>query len=517
MIALGVRYLTGRSVAANVAVGRQAEWPPHPGRVFMAMAAVHFETRGDDSERAALEWLEREPVPAICASEAYGRSFVETFVPVNDKHGGIEKRGRQNRSFATARPIRDSVFLLWDAEAPEHVRAGLEQLCSKVTRIGHSSSLVQMWLETSNAPERNWIPGSGEGGERMRVAETGTLAYLERVFNRENVDAYSQMTDALETAKGKEKAKLKSEIQELFPNGAPLSSRPVLSKWQGYQRGGEGAEADGPAAKGPFDPRLLVFAKGEGRNLGLESTLQLTGALRNAAMKALPPGQVPEWLSGHQPDGLPSKKPHVAFFPLPFVGAQHADGHVMGLAMALPRDLPVEEGETQEAILRRTIGPLLFNTESGMEKQLKLWRNEVWEWELAREKRDHPPLTLRMSTWTGPSEVWASVTPVVLHHYPKQSREGDVERILREAFASALLPEPETISTQSVSAFEGAGHARSMPQFDEGGDSLCRYQTHVIARFPAPVEGPVLVGRGRFRGYGLFRPATERELKRGRA
>src|ERR1035438_1141266 len=68
MIALGVRYLTGRSVAANVAVGRQAEWPPHPGRVFMAMAAVHFETRGDDSERAALEWLEREPVPAICAS-----------------------------------------------------------------------------------------------------------------------------------------------------------------------------------------------------------------------------------------------------------------------------------------------------------------------------------------------------------------------------------------------------------------------------------------------------------------
>jgi len=98
------------------------------------------------------------------------------------------------------------------------------------------------------------------------------------------------------------------------------------------------------------------------------------------------------------------------------------------------------------------------------------------------------------------------VTPVVLHHYPRRAREGDVERILFEAFASAGLPEPEDLRVQPVSVFEGAAHARSMPEFTEGGAGLCRYQTHVVVRFPGPVEGPVLVGRGRFRGYGLMRP-----------
>lgn len=59
---------------------------------------------------------------------------------------------------------------------------------------------------------------------------------------------------------------------------------------------------------------------------------------------------------------------------------------------------------------------------------------------------------------------------------------------------------------QPVSWFEGAGHARSIPEFTEGGNGLCRYQVHVAVKFPVKVEGPVLVGRGRFRGYGLLRP-----------
>lgn len=101
--------------------------------------------------------------------------------------------------------------------------------------------------------------------------------------------------------------------------------------------------------------------------------------------------------------------------------------------------------------------------------------------------------------------MWASVTPVVLHHYPRK-RAGDVERILLDAFASALLPEPEALEVRAASAHEGAGHSRSLPSFEEGGPALCRYQTHVIVRFRDPVQGPVLVGRGRYRGYGLFAP-----------
>lgn len=500
MTALGIRYLTGYAVATNLAIPRRPEWPPHPGRVFMAMAAAHFETQGGEEEREALRWMENADPPAVSASAYQARSFVETYVPVNDrldKQAGATLRGRQPRAFPTARPDRDSVFLIWDSDIPEQLRVALGQLCSKVTRIGHSSSLVQMWIENGAAeivPE--WQPGKNRSEQQMRVAEPGTIAYLEEVFNGKAIRRYQEFAEKLEHAKGKEKAKIKRELAESFPEGEPVPSRPKLGRWEGYARTSQ-REAERTATQGPFDPDLIVLTRiDESRVLGLEATLQLTSALRNAAMKAAGEN-APEWLSGHQPDGAPSLKPHAAFFPLPFVGAQYADGHVMGLAMAIPRGL-------SDTALRPVIGSLLFH-KNGAEKTIKLWREGAWNWTLEREKRDYPPVTLRAKTWTGPSEVWASVTPVVLHHYPKRNRENDVERILLEAFASAGLPSPLEIRVQPVSFFEGAGHVRAMPEFSEGGEKLCRFQVHAMVRFPVPVEGPVLVGRGRFRGYGLFR------------
>lgn len=468
MTALGIRYLTGRAVATNLAIPRRPECPPHPGRVFMAMAAAHFETRGDKGEREALHWLENAGPPAIGASGHQERSFVEAYVPANDKldkRAGAALRARQPRSFPSARLDADSVYLIWKTDIPQQLRVPLERLCGKVTRIGHSSSLVHMWV-AEGAPETNaeWRPSRGDSEQQMRVAEPGTLAYLE----------------------------------ETFTNRA----RPKLARWVGYARASR-QDREQPPAQGPFDPDLVVLTrKDECRMLGLEATLQLTSALRNAAMKAA--GETaPEWLSGHQPDGRPTSKPHAAFFPLPFVGPKYADGHVMGLAMAIPRGLP-------DSALRSDLGRLLFN-ETGEERTVRLWRDGAWEWKLEREKRDYPPFTLRAKTWTRPAAIWASITPVVLHHYPKRNRENDVQRILLDAFASAGLPVPTEIRVQPASLFQGAGEVRTMPEFTEGGEGLCRYQVHAVVKFPFSVEGPVLVGRGRFRGYGLFRPVEVKD------
>ncbi|MGH9353347.1 MAG: type I-G CRISPR-associated protein Csb2, partial [Terriglobia bacterium] len=365
----------------------------------------------------------------------------------------------------------DCAYLVWDSEVPQHLRGALERLCNKVTRLGHSSSLVQMWLaDSAETLSAEWRPGDADFEQQMRVAEQGTLDYLEREFNQEGFERYQLLSKALESAKGEEKSRLKAEIAERFPDGPPRARRPRLARWQGYARA-NGQPTEGETLSGPFDRDLIILTRCEGRALGLETTLQLTSALRDAAMKAARE-PVPEWLSGHQPDGGPTLKPHAAFFPLPFVGAEHSDGHVMGLAMAVPRELGLH-GETRDAALRRVIGPLLFR-DTGEEKAIQLWRNHVWKWDLEREKREYPPMTLRAKTWIGPAREWASVTPVVLHHYPKRNREGDVERILLEAFESALLPRPVQMRVQPVSVFEGAGHARSMPEFAEGGESLCR-------------------------------------------
>ena len=143
MFALGIRYLNGWSMAAaDGARKERAEWPPHPDRIFMALAAAWFETCGDSHkdpddeyrrEGEALRWLETLPPPAIAASDATTRTAVVSYVPVNDvrvgskmptggdlaklKTAGLtqlpEHRTRQPRGFPVAIPHDPTVHLIW--------------------------------------------------------------------------------------------------------------------------------------------------------------------------------------------------------------------------------------------------------------------------------------------------------------------------------------------------------------------------------------------------------------------
>src|SRR5690606_10083944 len=91
MLTLGIRYLNGFVAAAEPDNMERAEWPPHPGRVFMALAAAHFQTGANPEERSALLWLEGAErggeisTPAIVAPEALQRQTVTQFVPVNPR------------------------------------------------------------------------------------------------------------------------------------------------------------------------------------------------------------------------------------------------------------------------------------------------------------------------------------------------------------------------------------------------------------------------------------------------
>src|SRR2546423_1470403 len=92
MLAFGIRYLNGFVAAAEPDAHERAECPPHPGRVFMALAAAHFQTGGDPAERAALAWLEElGDAPRIRAIDRIQRTVVTHYVPVNDKAGDPSK------------------------------------------------------------------------------------------------------------------------------------------------------------------------------------------------------------------------------------------------------------------------------------------------------------------------------------------------------------------------------------------------------------------------------------------
>ena len=50
-LTISLRFTTGRCVTTSVSSRDEPEWPPHPGRVFMAMAAAFFESEEADEEK----------------------------------------------------------------------------------------------------------------------------------------------------------------------------------------------------------------------------------------------------------------------------------------------------------------------------------------------------------------------------------------------------------------------------------------------------------------------------------
>src|SRR5262249_48155767 len=85
-LTIGWEYLTGYSVATDPASRQRAEWPPHPGRLFMALAAAWFETGEGPEEGIALRWLEKLGDPHLVLppnGEVGHREVVTVFVPVN--------------------------------------------------------------------------------------------------------------------------------------------------------------------------------------------------------------------------------------------------------------------------------------------------------------------------------------------------------------------------------------------------------------------------------------------------
>ena len=293
---------------------------------------------------------------------------------------------------------------------------------------------------------------------------------------------------------------VRSRLKDGFPDGRPVSLRPVQSNWQGYNR----PPKDKDPAPGPvFDPRLIVLGI-KGKRVSLQATPKLTAALRGLLMKECPEQPPPEWFSGHSPDGTPTADPHLALTPLAFVGSEHADGRIMGLAIVLPADLPQE-------MAGRCLAPFLHDSATGLPCEHRLFDGQWLECAIELETRERQPKNLDPNTWTRESRCWASVTPVVLNrHFDGKDKWGRAAESVKDMCGHIGLPRPREVLMHPVSLVEGVPHAREFPQLTRKKDGGRRSHNHAVIIFDEPVRGPVLVGAGRFRGYGLCRPMDER-------
>lgn len=549
MFALGIDFITGVAVMTDAASREKAEWPPHPTRVFMALVAAHYESKPlpEDGleaeaawtrERAALEWLEAQGAPQMSWPEASPRDVVKAYVPVND--AGVpqnparvkesemrsalgvmpDQRSRQERTFPALHiggeePER-YVFLSWPkAEPMNEISASLTALARKVTRIGHSSSFVLVWVSDSEslpapAYEPNAKTVKTRRGMQLRIPAPGFLAELDQCFNAGEIDTFFDLSEAITTTTGAARNRAKAAFEARFGTAwsrsasAPVRLRPSPGRTAHYSRV---SEVEDYIVSSSFDSELLVLSKQEGPVLGLESTAALTAALRGLLLKDCE-GK-PEWFTAHSAQGVPSTGGHMALLPLAYVGAEHADGHIMGLAVAFPRSVPAAE---RAACLRgRLFGP------SGEDLDLELQMGNLGTWTLRREERSLPPVALRPATWCDPSSVWASVTPIVLDRHPKHDQQTERPQWRDEVAASIVqscerqgLPKPELIDVDKTSWHRGAPRSRpgpnGMPWLPVKEGTAPRQQVHVLIQFPCEVEGPVLLGAGRFRGYGLCKP-----------
>lgn len=557
MFALEVAFLTRRYVATAFDDRGRAEWPPHPARVFSALVAAHAEALDAPvAERAALEWLERQGAPAIVASDASTRDVVTVFVPVNDptvigsldgerearerarteadearaKGGkaamqaekklakaeeryrevvrkaiaapapGKEGKGgpalaesllpahrtRQPRTFPSVTPEEARVVFVWPDAAPSaEQRSALDAIAERVVRVGHSSSLVSMRVR-DDAPAPTWLPEGDEVERRdasglvLRVASPGQLEALDAAFA------------------------LQADVPgRVMPASFRRYGRPTL---------GEDVRAASSVFGGP-----IVLRRVDGPRLPSWRAVDVARTVRRALLESFGP-EAPEILSGHRAPNAPSHRPHVAFVPLPFVGSEHADGSILGVALVVPRDADPDERRAVFRAVRAWEDRWRRGDEESPRVPVFLGRAGELGLSYVEEATQS---TLRPSTWTGPSRRWASATPVALDRNPGDLRSRDpkkeaaayaeAETIVAASCEHIGLPRPANVTVLPAAPLVGAAKARHFPPFSTGKPPVQRVLVHASITFAEPVAGPVLLGAGRYFGLGLFRPAYDHE------
>lgn len=558
MFSVEIELLADRYTAGS----DTTEWPPHPARLFYAAVALWAEGGQDRAEREALLWWEQQGTPIIHAdalTEVAERTDLGHYVPGNDatvltnkavhelgvavseaidvvRETGVEKakakavrqvdkllvkaiadsakassakrvsdtvmaaqlkilpenRNRQRRTYPTVRPVHPRCVLEWSAAEPgAEIGESLDNLLGRVGRLGHSSTFVQCRVGTTAVDAHDlarWSPDSGH--RSVRVASPGLLEELEMEY------AQHQGT----------------EPRTLPARTVSYGTEEVTPRQQPHVRTGDWLilELDSPRAS-------ERWADGRSRPISGTRTLNLTRTLR-AALISHCTEPVPPVLSGHR-GSQRLDEPHAAFLALPNVGNARSDGVVTSLAVSFPAEVS---------------GPDLEQIEDAVRHFLAAGGELTWQggsirvagahWESATpQDRMIGRSVLRTASrqfWSRPSRRWTSVTPVALNRFPKALERHPIDwalvgEQLTDFAATACrdlgLPVPDHVAAVPGPPMAGIApvgqqaRGRSFPHFRLSNGQR-RYTTHLHLQFAELVAGPVILGAGRYFGYGLMLP-----------
>ena len=472
MLAISVELLHGTfrgdpDGTANTGRLNRGEWPPSPARLFAALVAADgTRDRCRVTDGTELAWFERLPPPVIHAHagachqrlhERYVARYASAFERNNktrELHSHQEYIGRigvPNRAGARVAPRDPRVVYAWNVESPpEEILDGLRRRAARVGYLGASDSPVRVRVTTRPmvASSDTFTPDP-RSELVIDVPTPGRLQVLDRMYD------------------------------EWCARGASVSRLqfPALERGVPYRSPGSAEPAD----RGKVVAWLRLGEPVSGRRLSVVTAL-FKEAVLSQHQRIF--GEPPAILHGH---GFSASGYEIArYLALPDVGYRWSRGRIHGLALWLPPDCDLaarQRARDAAVAIRRLSG-------RGLDVSVAPRDGE------ARPLAAHPDRWLRRSCG------WVTACPAI-HERRRTLDLAEVARWCRHAG----LAEPAAFRSARTPLVAGALDLAPV-EVNRPGRPAMPY-SHIELRFERAVSGPVVIGSGRQRGFGLCVPVDE--------
>lgn len=476
------------------------EWPPAPARVFQALVAGV--ARGNllpESVIPAFEWLERLDPPLIGAPvRTLGQRF-SMFVPNNDT---------------------DSLSNPLDVSGLRVKKVVQPSLFSEVT------TLLYVWSLPENPAPANTIVEAANQLYQLGRGVDMAWARAEIVDDEE----LENRLDAYPGALHRPEPGVRGDQMLLCPVAGSLAS--LIERHRAPKLR---TENEGKAARtlftNPPKPRFVSVSYGRSRHRvvyelrdrmtdkpwpwKLDRVVKLVEKLRDQAVARLKEGlpeqteQIERTLVGRRPNGEHAGPiaHRVRIVPMPSIGSPHADRAIRRVLIEVPSGCPVRAADVEWAFSR------LEEAEptTGESSSLVVVRCEG---------------TPMLDHYAGPSRHWRTVTPVALPEVAGRRRidpahrheeaKGAKERLEEESRAAAAVQQALRHADVRARAlrvrvqrepFEA--HGARVEAFAEGTRFAKERLWHVELELDRAVQGPLVIGDGRFLGLGLLAPVPK--------
>ena len=439
----------------------RGEWPPSPARLFAALVAADGTREASRvTNGQELIWLEGLPAPAIHAQpEPWHQVLQPRFVvaqrggPARAMHHEYPARKgalhRPGVRIATGNPL---VVYRWDIEPPdEETLDSIGRRAARVGYLGASDSPVRVRVSSKmpcGAVGEAFVPDP-KGDIHISVPRPDDVAVLDRMF-----DAWTE-------------------------RGASVtrSQFPALLHWAAYRSPGGQDMTD----RGEVVAWLRLHPAVSGRRIAAVTALFKEAVLsRHQRMH----GEPPAILHGH---GFVGTGYELArYLALPDAGYPRSRGRIHGLALWLPPG----SDRVQRQTARDAAVAIDALVGRGIEARVEARGDEERPW-AANPRR-----------WRGPSTTWVTAFPVV-HERRGVAGLAEAARWCRHAG----LSEPIAFRSMRTPLLRGAVDL-APAEVNRPGRPALPY-SHAEFRFAEPIEGPVVVGAGRQRGFGLCVPVGD--------